>query len=327
MNILIVNNSIIPVKQYGGTERVIWYLGKELASLGHKVYFLVKKGSYCPFATVLPIDESLAISKQIPDYIDIAHFQFPVTEPISKPYVITFHGNHGDKYQFDFNTIFVSRNHANRYGSDSFVYNGLDWSDYEKPNLLNARSYFHFLGDAAWKVKNVAGAIDVIKKTKNERLQVLGGHRLNFRMGFRFTTSTRVSFSGFVTGRKKINLLQGSKGLIFPVRWHEPFGLAITESLYMGCPVFGTTYGSLRELVPDRAGFLANDSNKLATAIDNVEDYDRQWCHEYARDLFNSRVMAEAYLEKYHQVLQGSSLNKVKPQLITLPAEKYLPWK
>jgi hypothetical protein len=32
MNILIVENSIIPVRLYGGTERVVWDLGKELVN-------------------------------------------------------------------------------------------------------------------------------------------------------------------------------------------------------------------------------------------------------------------------------------------------------
>lgn len=39
MRILIVHNSVIPAHKYGGTERVIWYLGKELVKQGHKVRF------------------------------------------------------------------------------------------------------------------------------------------------------------------------------------------------------------------------------------------------------------------------------------------------
>ncbi|MBX9724388.1 MAG: hypothetical protein K2X81_23465, partial [Candidatus Obscuribacterales bacterium] len=66
------------------------------------------------------------------------------------------------------------------------------------PDLLRKRNKFHFLGKAAWSVKNVAGAIDVIKATKNEELMVLGGHRLNLKMGFRFTLSSRIQFYGMV---------------------------------------------------------------------------------------------------------------------------------
>ncbi|MEF9931013.1 MAG: glycosyltransferase, partial [Bacteroidales bacterium] len=52
-----------------------------------------------------------------------------------------------------------------------------------------------------------------------------------------------------IGGEQKLNILKESKGLIFPVIWNEPFGLAITESLYCGAPVFGTPYGSLPELI------------------------------------------------------------------------------
>src|SRR5262249_46161384 len=157
--------------------------------------------------------------------IDLVHFNFtpPNIKNITKPYIITIHGNSNDLREFDLNTVFVSKNHADRYGSDSYVYNGLDWSDYTKPDLSSRRSYFHFLGNAAWRVKNVKGAIDVIKGTKSEKLKVLGGVRFNFKMGLRLTYSLRVRFYGMVGSTKKDKLLNNSKGLIFPVRWPEPF--------------------------------------------------------------------------------------------------------
>jgi len=326
LNILIINDSRIPVTQYGGTERVIWCLGKELVKMGHKVSYLVREGSYCDFAGVLFIDPAKKISDQIPDHIDIVHFNFPVNEPIHKPYIVTIHGNRNDDYAFDINTVFVSGNHAARYGSASYVYNGLDWNDYGKPELNNKRNYFHFLGDASWRVKNVKGAINAVLQTPSEKLKVLGGHRLNFRMGFRFTLSPRISFAGMVGGDEKNKLLQGSKGLIFPVRWQEPFGLAITESLYMGCPVFGTPYGSLPEIVNTEVGYLSNKSSELANAVQHADGYSRQHCHEYARDVFNSRKMAVAYLERYQRVLNGENLNTQKPQLIQPQTEKFLEW-
>ncbi len=224
MNILIVDSGIIPAKKYGGTERVIWYLGKELVRMGHKVTFLVQKGSVCDFTNVLFLDPKKKLSKQIPASTDIVHFNFVPEEPIEKPYIITIHGNGNDFRKFDLNTVFVSKDHASRFGSESFIHNGLDWDDYGKPDLDSKREYFHFLGKAAWRVKNVQGAIDVITSTKREELMVLGGRRLNLKMGFRFTLSPRVHFCGMVGGEEKNTLLRKSKGLILPVRWHEPLG-------------------------------------------------------------------------------------------------------
>lgn len=145
------------------------------------------------------------------------------------------------------------------------------------------------------------------------RLLVLGGTRLNFKMGFRLTLSPKVRFKGMVGGEEKIRYLHGSRGLIFPVRWHEPFGLAITESLYCGAPVFGTPYGSLPELVTPDVGFLTSSKEEMIRHIRDDYRYSPLRCHEYARDLFNSRVMAEGYISKYEKVMNGEWLNPCQP--------------
>jgi glycosyltransferase involved in cell wall biosynthesis len=326
MHILIVHDQKIPVAGYGGTERVIWGLAKSLSDLGHQVTFLVPEGSHCPFATVLKWNPNLSLNEQIPAHIDVVHVNHNPKESIAKPYVVTIHGNPSADNTLDKNAIFVSKNHAERYGSQSFIHNGLDWDDYGKPNLHQPRTHFHFLGKAAWRVKNVQGAIDTVLKTPKETLAVLGGTRLNVKMGFRMTWSQRVQFYGTVGGQQKLDLLTQSKGLIFPVRWHEPFGLAITESLYFGCPIFATPYGSLTELVPESFGFLSSNMQELARAIQQADNYSRQDCHSYARDIFDSRTMAIKYLKAYENVLNGHFLSQSTPHLLSEDPPKFLPW-
>jgi glycosyltransferase involved in cell wall biosynthesis len=325
MHILIVNNSVIPVTAYGGTERVIWYLGKELLALGHRVSYLVAPGSHCPFAPVQHLVPGKPLAEQIPEGIDVVHFHFQPAEVIPVPYVVTQHGNVNDQREFDRNTLFVSGNHARRFGSSAFVYNGLDWNDYGRPGNVK-RAGFHFLGDASWRVKNVKGAIRVITETKKERLHVLGGRRLNFRMGFRLTLSPRVTFHGMVGGARKLELLQRSKGLVFPVRWHEPFGLALIESLYFGCPVFGTPYGALPEIVTPDTGVLSASRSVLTRAAEESASFSAAHCHQYAADQFNARRMALSYLNYYEQVLSGRPVNAEPPKLLEVQAEKFLPW-
>lgn len=329
MRILIVDTSIIPVKLYGGTERVIWGLGKELAVLGHQVTFLVKKGSYCNFASVIPIDETKPILDQITNDYEVVHFNFrPANIELFKlPYLITMHGNTNDLNELDKNTVFVSQNHAARYNSGSYVHNGLDWTEYTIPSFSIKRTYYHFLGNAAWRVKNVVGAIDVIKATKSERLKVLGGVRFNIKMGIRLTFSPKISFLGMVGGEEKYRLLNASKGLVFPVRWHEPFGLVITESLYYGCPIFATPYGSLPELVNEEVGYLSNKKEDLKEAILNSDKFSPKKCHEYAREMFGSRKMAMAYLKKYERVIASEALNSTPPKLKEIQEQKFLEWR
>jgi glycosyltransferase involved in cell wall biosynthesis len=326
MHILIAHDQQIPVSGYGGTERVIWGLAKSLNSLGHQVTFLVPAGSSCPFASVLNWNPQLPLNDQIPEYIDVVHLNQLPQESLSKPYVVTIHGNLNSDTLLDKNAIFVSQNHALRYGSNSFVHNGLDWSDYGKPNLKLSRNHFHFLGKAAWRVKNVQGAIDTVLMSPSETLAVLGGTRLNLKMGFRMTWSPRITFYGTVGGQQKLDLLSQSKGLIFPVRWHEPFGLAITESLYFGCPIFATPYGSLPELVTSEVGYLSNNLQELSQAILLADDFKRNDCHAYARDVFDALTMAKKYIKAYENVLNGLFLNEEIPRLMDRNIPKFLPW-
>ena len=139
------------------------------------------------------------------------------------------------------------------------------------------------------------GAIE-IARAAHEKFLVMGGNRIDFKQGFRFTPYPSVKFAGMVDNEAKGKYLNHSKGLVYPIRWHEPFGLAIIESLFFGCPVFGTTYGSLPELVKGDVGFLSNNSAELAEAIKTKDLYSPKRCHDYANDLFNAREMAYSYL-------------------------------
>ena len=127
-----------------------------------------------------------------------------------------------------------------------------------------------------------------------------------------------------VGGAEKFTALNQSKGLIFPVRWYEPFGLAIIESLYFGCPVFATPYGSLPELIGPDVGYLSNSRSDLARAVKTMQ-FDARRCHDYVRDTYNSAVMAEAYVKIYERVLNGEKLNPHRPELIDREVNK-LPW-
>lgn len=325
MNILIVSNAQIPVNKYGGTERIIWWLGRELHRLGHQVTYLCAPGSSCPFAKVLPLDLTVDMNLQVPDDIDVIHFHLPVQNFTKKPCLVTVHDNPPASTALHENSVFVSGNHAGRYGSSTFVYNGIDTADYRQPDLGAKRGYTHFLAKAAWRLKNVRGAIDVATQSGN-KLVVMGGTRLNIKMGFRFTPNLNVRFKGMVDNEEKSAVMNSSKALIFPVLWHEPFGIALIESLYFGCAIFGTPYGSLPELVPAEVGLLSNSKSVLAEGLRNVDHFNKQLCHEYAADNFNISHMTQQYLQLYERVLNGEPLNKTRPAWVPVEQPKFLPW-
>ena len=319
MNILIeCRYAIIPTKTYGGIERVIWCLGKELSNLGHQVYFLVDKTSVCNFATVIPYDASKSIESHIPEFIDVIHFNRTPTFKVKKPYVVTIHTNPPESENLSKNTIFISKNHAKRYGSEAFVYNGIDWSDYPKPNLESTRNGFHFLGKSAWKLKNVFGAAK-IALAANEKLHVLGGKRFtfrNFKRGLVYMLSPKVIFHGMVNNQKKIEVAESSKALVFPVIWNEPFGLAIIESLYAGCAVFGTKVGALEELISPEVGVTSNSYEDLIFAAKSF-NYNPKACYDYAVKNFNAKVMALGYIAYYNTVLARDTVNPEPPKFVS----------
>lgn len=323
MNILLVHNTRIPVFAYGGTERVLWDLGKALVDMGHQVTFLVPEGSRCHFAHVLHWNPEQPVLPQVPAGFDVVHFQIHPGEEPDYPHLVTEHGNSRKPKPFPRNTVFVSQNHAQRYGATAFVHNGLDWSNYIAFDPSVPRSRYHFLGKGAWPVKNLKGAIKTAL-TAGVELDVLGARRLNFSHAFRFTLSPQIHFHGMVGGEKKFTLLQQSKGLIFPVRWHEPFGLAIVESLFYGAPVFATPYGALPEIVTPEVGTLSTGMDALVDAI-HSRDHDPRACHQRAVDHFSHVQMARQYVHYYERVITGETLH-AQPPVLPVNGRQLMDW-
>ena len=172
MNVLLLNlHTTIPAPRYGGIERVMWWLGKGLARRGHAVTYLVLGGS-CPFARVLRYDRRRPVEAQIPDDADVVHLQhlLPEGESVGRPHLNTCTGPVPAPSSW---TATPSSSRATRRpasGPSTWVHNGVDWEDYGPAVLDGPRSGVHFLGDGAWKVKNLRGAIRVARLA-GERLR------------------------------------------------------------------------------------------------------------------------------------------------------------
>ena len=313
MNILLAHSRKVPVHCYGGTERVFWDLAKALVDLGHSVTLLVPKGSRCDFAQVVFDDTSPNDAKNLLARKDILHVHghSELARYANCPSLLTCHGNLLPNSRIEGNVVFVSRNHAERHGSTNWVHNGIDFEQHFPglPTLADRSksNRLHFLAKAAWRVKNLKGAVKV-SRLAGMKLDVMGGHRLNLNMGFRFTPWLSVRFWGDVDNLAKSKVMQTSRGLVFPVTWHEPFGLAVVESLYLGCPVFATPYGSLTELISEDVGCLATSAEELSFAI-QTRNFSAVTCHQYAKSNFSSLTMAKRYIELYERVLSGEVLS------------------
>ena len=110
----------------------------------------------------------------------------------------------------------------------------------------------------------------------------------------------RVRWVGTVTGRDRDDLVAGARAALFPLRWNEPGGTAVVESLALGTPVVGTARGCLPELVDHgRTGLLTTDEQALGDLVQQAVSIAEGECRAEAARRFTPAVMAAAYLELY----------------------------
>jgi glycosyltransferase involved in cell wall biosynthesis len=113
---------------------------------------------------------------------------------------------------------------------------------------------------------------------------------------------------GSVSGPEKDRLLRRSRAVLFPIRWDEPGGTAVCESLAAGTPVVAMARGCLPSLVDHGVtGFLARDETEFSAALRRVDELDPRACAATARRRFSPGVMADGYERLYADVLERTS--------------------
>ncbi|MEV4281855.1 glycosyltransferase [Actinoplanes xinjiangensis] len=113
----------------------------------------------------------------------------------------------------------------------------------------------------------------------------------------------RVRWVGTVTGRDRDLLVAGARVALFPLRWEEPGGTAMVESLALGTPVVGIARGCLPELVEDgRTGLLTDDEEALGDLVHKAGTIDPAECRAEAERRFTPAVMASEYLRLYERL-------------------------
>lgn len=314
LSVAIIHNAKLPVAGYGGTERFVWWLAKGLGELGIEVTLACAPGSQCPFAAIATPDFSQSVESQLSG-IDVFHHFAPPAHPPSRPYLVTVGGNGREGETYLPNTVFVSRNHAERHLAECFVHVGVDPEDYAYRD--SKQDYLLFLAKAAWRVKNVRGAIRFARRSGSP-LRIVGGSRW-WLPSFR-----GVTWEGTLGGPEKAEKIARARGLLFPVTWNEPFGIAVVEALISGTPVLTSAHGSLPELVHPEVGKICRSEREFLEGIDSLGQYRPQRCREWALENFTYQKMARSYRELYERVLKGERLNPRDPRA-TEPPQKYLP--
>ncbi|GLY24371.1 glycosyltransferase [Micromonospora sp. NBRC 101691] len=118
----------------------------------------------------------------------------------------------------------------------------------------------------------------------------------------------RVRWVGTVAGRDRDDLVASARSVLFPLRWEEPGGTAVVESLALGTPVVATARGCLPELIDDgRTGLLTHDEERLGELVLAAGRIDPEECRREAAARFTPAVMAQRYVELYDRVRQLAS--------------------
>ncbi|MDR7320916.1 MULTISPECIES: glycosyltransferase [Catenuloplanes] len=114
----------------------------------------------------------------------------------------------------------------------------------------------------------------------------------------------RVRWVGTVAGQERDDLVAGARAALFPLRWNEPGGTAVVESLALGTPVVGIARGCLPELIEHgRTGLLTTDEDELGELMHAVGGLVEAECRAEAARRFTPAVMAAGYAALYERML------------------------
>ena len=318
MHVVVASHQPLPAKGYGGPQRVVVALVRGLAALGARVTLLAPAPTRVPEATLVeasPADlaNPRTLFRFVPSGADILHAHFPLSAAASgtplgeTPFVQTVHRNLKSASRFFPNSIFLSHDHARRHGSEVFVYNGLDPTEYfgrRFPKRLD--QYDLFLG-RLHRAKGYHWAVEAANRT---------GHRLIVAGGWRPSFTGSIKYVGEVDGRAKAALIARARCLWNPAEWDEPFGLVTIEAFLSGTPVLGTKRGALPELITPDVGALCDTMDAMIHAAETIQNRSPEACIAHAERYFTHIVMATEYLRMYRHLRETGTLPAGRPTAV-----------
>lgn len=117
----------------------------------------------------------------------------------------------------------------------------------------------------------------------------------------------KITYSGSLSGRRKLKFLSEAKALLFPIEWEEPFGMSVIEALACGTPVIAMNRGAMPEIIEHGVtGFLANTEEEFEEYMKRIDEIDPAQCRASVEKHFSVDSMTNQYVERYKEVIRLS---------------------
>ncbi len=96
------------------------------------------------------------------------------------------------------------------------------------------------------------------------------------------------------------NVMAGSRAVLCPVSWDEPYGLVAAEAQAAGTPVIAYRRGGLVEVVNDGVtGALVDDVDAAARELKNADRFERHSCRQHAEKNLSLESTLDAHEALY----------------------------
>jgi glycosyltransferase involved in cell wall biosynthesis len=328
----------VPPPGYGGIELVVGLLTDELVQRGHEVT-LFATGDSITLANLESVHpRAIRVDPKVKEYsvyemlqlnsvyeqaqkFDVIHSHvgysaLSYARFVKTPTIHTLHG----AFTGDNEKIFIQARQQNFVSiSDaqrkpgvelnyvSTVYNGININDYRFYSKPETPPYLMFLGRLSPE-KGPHIAIQVAKRVGiplKMAGKIDGVDQDYFESEIKpHIDGKHIEYLGEASHSEKNTLLGGAVAMLFPITWHEPFGLVMVESMAAGTPVIANRMGSTPEVIADgKTGFLCNNLNDFVAAIARLPNIDRRTCRQHVEQLFGVQRMVDGYELVYQQIL------------------------
>lgn len=219
------------------------------------------------------------------------------------------------------NQYFVSISNSQRRDAPDLnyaatVYNGID-VDLFRPDDANEPEEYLMISGRVTPDKGVKEAVQIAIQT-NRRLLISGQvskpDYWYFEEHVKPFLNNKILFLGMLDRDQLVKYYQNAAGLLMPIQWQEPFGLAMTEAGACGTPVIAFNRGSVPEVIKDgKTGFIVNNSAEMILAIEKLPSIKRKDCREHVVKHFSTEKMVSEYENVLAQIVGNHSTKPLSP--------------